>query len=176
MGYVFTREPLTTENQDKLSNACESVKEKLIIWTLLDTGLRISELTNLKDKDILWQEKALRVTQGKAGPFGGPKKRVVPLIAERSRKLLENYFADHTRWFVRRRQASEIITAVANRAKITQKVSAHILRHTYACNCLQKGISVASLSKVMGHSSMVTTNIYLQFTNVHIVEEFQRKW
>lgn len=176
MSYVFSREPLTTENQDKLSNACESVKEKLIIWTLLDTGLRISELTNLTDKDILWQEKALRVSKGKSGPYGGPRKRVVPLVAERSRRLLENYFADHTEWFVKKRQTSDIITAVANRAKITQKVSAHVLRHTYACNCLQKNISLASLSKVMGHASIAITNIYLQFTNVHINEEYQRKW
>ncbi len=43
----FAREPLTDEQADRLSNACEGSKEKLIVWTLLDTGLRVSELCSL---------------------------------------------------------------------------------------------------------------------------------
>lgn len=44
MAYQYVREPLRAEEADKLSNVCKAVEEKLIIWTLLDTGLRVSEL------------------------------------------------------------------------------------------------------------------------------------
>lgn len=176
MAYQFVREPLTTENADRLCNACETIQEKMIIWVLLDTGLRINELCLLTDKDVLWQQREIRVVHGKAGPYGGPKKRVVPMASERSRRLLEGYFSTNDKWFVKKRQAQEIITRVANRAKISQKVSAHVLRHTFACFALQDGISVASLAKVMGHNNIAVTNIYLQFTNIHITDEFERKW
>ena len=42
MPYQYVREPLTTEEADLLANACQETNEKLLIWTLLDTGLRVS--------------------------------------------------------------------------------------------------------------------------------------
>ena len=44
MAYQYVREPLRAEEADALSHACETPEEKLIIWTLIDTGLRVSEL------------------------------------------------------------------------------------------------------------------------------------
>ena len=44
----YVREPLQAEEADRLCQACESLEEKLIVWTLLDTGMRVSELCNLK--------------------------------------------------------------------------------------------------------------------------------
>ena len=57
MPYQYKREPLSDDEVNRLSNACETFDEKLIIWTLLDTGLRVSELANLKKDNILWQER-----------------------------------------------------------------------------------------------------------------------
>jgi integrase/recombinase XerD len=47
MAYQFVREPLRPEEADRLCNACKTTDEKLIVWTLLDTGLRVSELCAL---------------------------------------------------------------------------------------------------------------------------------
>jgi integrase/recombinase XerD len=44
MPYQYVREPLTALEADRLANACETPTEQLIVWTLLDTGLRVSEL------------------------------------------------------------------------------------------------------------------------------------
>ena len=52
MAYQYVREPLTDDNADQLANACHSTKEKLIIWPLLDCGLRISELCSLTPDKI----------------------------------------------------------------------------------------------------------------------------
>jgi len=90
MSYQDVREPLRAEDADKLSNACNTAEEKLIIWTLLDTGLRVSELCNLTSQNILWQQKSISIN-GKGGPHGKKsKKRVVPM-SRRIQALLEHY-------------------------------------------------------------------------------------
>ncbi|WP_255411117.1 site-specific integrase [Legionella sp. km772] len=58
--------PQKTTFCDK-TQACKTMLEKLIIWILLDTGLRVSELCSLTAQDILWQQKSLRIS-GKGGP------------------------------------------------------------------------------------------------------------
>jgi hypothetical protein len=67
MPYEYVREPLTAEDADRLTAVCETTTEQLIVWTLLDTGLRVGELCGLTSKDILWQQRQLRV-KGKGGP------------------------------------------------------------------------------------------------------------
>ena len=53
MVYQYVREPLKTEEADRLVNTCRDTKEKLVVWTLLDTGLRISELCSLTDTHVI---------------------------------------------------------------------------------------------------------------------------
>lgn len=88
----YVREPLRPEEADRLCQACKTVLEKLTIWILLDTGLRVSELCGLTPQNILWQQKTLRIS-GKGGPYDKkPKKRIVPM-SKRVQTLLEHYFA-----------------------------------------------------------------------------------
>lgn len=175
MPYQYVREPLRAEEADRLNQACTTTQEKLIVWTLLDTGLRVSELCSLTPQNILWQQKALRIT-GKGGPHGKKsKKRVVPM-SKRVQTLLEHYFAIHDKWPVGPRRVQKLIKEVANKAKITQTVTPHILRHTFATLALQKGISLAAVQKILGHDRLTTTAIYLNFTDSHVIDEFTSKW
>jgi integrase/recombinase XerD len=175
MTYQYVREPLRNEEADQLCQACETFQEKLIIWTLLDTGLRVSELCDLTPQQILWQQKSLRIT-GKGGPYGKKsKKRVVPM-SKRVQTLLEHYFAMHNQWPVGSRQVQKIVKHVANKAQLAQNVTPHILRHTFATLALQKGISLAAVQKILGHDRLTTTAIYLNLTDVHVVEEYLSKW
>lgn len=169
------REPLTTQEADAMCQACENFQEKLIIWTLLDTGLRVAELCNLTSQQIQWQQKAIRVS-GKGGSSGKlSKKRVVPL-SHRVLSLFEHYFAIHDKWPVGARQVQKIVKWVANNAKITQTVTPHVLRHTFATLALQKGISLAAVQKILGHVRLTTTSIYFNFTDIHVLDEYARKW
>jgi integrase/recombinase XerD len=175
MPYQYVREPLTAEESDRLSNACETPTERLVVWTLLDTGLRVSELCGLTAKDLLWQQRQLRI-KGKGGPHGKKTKvRVVPM-SNRVRALLEHHFALERSFPVKTRRAQDVVKAVANRAGIIKDVSPHVLRHTFATTALQKGISLPTVQKILGHDRLQTTAIYLNFTDVHIQDEFERKW
>jgi integrase/recombinase XerD len=175
MAYNFVREPLRFEDADELSHACQSTEEKLIVWTLLDTGLRVSELCNLTPQNVMWQQKSLRIN-GKGGPFGKmSKKRIVPM-SRRVQALLEPYFAINEKWFIGPRQVQKIVKEVANRARISQQVTPHVLRHTFATLALQKGISIAAVQKILGHDNLHTTAIYLNLTGHHILEEYGQKW
>ena len=90
--------------------------------------------------------------------------------------ILEHHFALEAGFPVGKRRAQDIVRDVANRAGVTKKVSPHVLRHTFATMALQKGISLATVQKILGHDRLQTTAIYLNFTDIHIQDEFQRKW
>ena len=51
----YVKEPLTADESDRLSNACETPTERLVVQTSLDTRLRVSELCDLTSKNVLWQ-------------------------------------------------------------------------------------------------------------------------
>jgi len=174
MPYQYVREPLKAEEADRLANACQGTKEKLIVWTLIDTGLRVSELCSLSPDNILWQQRSLRIN-GKGGPYGKKsKKRMVPM-SKRVQALLEPYFTLQDKWFSGERQVQKTVKKIANRAQITKTVTPHVLRHTFATLALQKGISLAAVQKMLGHDRLATTEIYLNLTESHVIEEFQNK-
>jgi integrase/recombinase XerD len=92
MPYQYKREPLLPEEATGLAQACQSVQEKLVIWTLLDTGLRVSELAGLGPAQIDWQDHRLTI-YGKGGPYGSrSKRRIIPLSA-RLQALIAHHFA-----------------------------------------------------------------------------------
>src|SRR4051812_16608191 len=111
-----------------------------------------------------------------SGPYGKKSKvRVVPM-SRRVRALLEHHFALEKAFPVKKRRAQGLVKQVANRAGLTKDVTPHVLRHTFAATALQKGISLATVQKILGHDRLQTTAIYLNFTDTHIQEEFERKW
>jgi integrase/recombinase XerD len=175
MAYQYVREPLRGDEADRLANACQTLQEKLIVWTLLDTGLRVSELCALSPDSIQWQQRQIRV-KGKGGPYGKKTKiRTVPM-SMRVRALLEPYFALNDHFPVGPRRVQKLVKEVANRAKLSRDITPHVLRHTFATLALQKGVSLAAVKKILGHDRLSTTEIYLNLTDIHIQEEYEQKW
>ena len=85
------------------------------------------------------------------------------------------HFALEKAFPVQVRRAQDLVKAVADRAGIVRDVSPHILRHTFATTALQKGISLPTVQKILGHDRLATTAIDLNFTDVPIQDEFERK-
>src|SRR6266581_3919388 len=129
MAYHYKREPLTGEEATRLANACDTYEEKLVVWTLLDTGLRVSELAGLSTKHIDWQQQRLMI-YGKGGPYGTKSKRRVIPLTPRIRPLIDGHFAIHDTIGMTPRTNQRILKRVANKARIKRPVTPHVLRHT----------------------------------------------
>jgi integrase/recombinase XerD len=170
----FVREPLNGEECDRLINTSVTFREKLIIWTLLDTGLRVSEFCSLSRNNIQWQE-GYMIIWGKGGRYGIRKKRRVVPLTPRSKQLLQLYFTTNDKIRFSVRAVQRLVKKVANRAMITKPVTPHILRHTFAVNCVKAGLSTASLRKILGHDRLQTTEIYLNICPTDALGEFFQK-
>lgn len=175
MPYQFKREPLTQDEANRLANSCQTHEEKLIIWTLLDTGLRVAEFSGLKKENLDWQTHRLMV-YGKGGPYGSQtKRRIIPLSA-RVQLLLEGHLSLHDEIKIGVRTVQRISKRVANRAAIRRLVTPHVLRHTFSVTAIQKGISLPSLQRLLGHDRLTTTEIYLNLSPEEVIREFREKW
>jgi integrase/recombinase XerD len=96
MRYQYKREPLTPDEANRLANACQTHEEKLAMWTLLDTGLRVTEPANLTKDNLDWQNHRLMI-YGKGGPYGKSSKRWVIPLSPRVQAILEGHLGLHDR-------------------------------------------------------------------------------
>jgi len=175
MPHQFKREPLMPEEANRLASACKDTREKLLVWTLLDTGLRVTELAHLKKDNIDWQGHRLMI-YGKGGPYGSKSKRRIIPLSDRIQPLIKGHFALHNTIGMTPRTIQNIVKDVANRARISRPVSPHVLRHTFAVAAVQKGISLPALQRLLGHDRLTTTEIYLNLSPEDVVREFRDKW
>lgn len=175
MPYQYKREPLTAEEANRLAGACQTHEERLIIWTLVDTGLRVSEFCRLSSSNVDWQAHRITV-YGKGGPYGSKSRRRVIPLTPRVAPLVEGHLSLNDRIGMTARTVQRVVKRVANRAHIRRKVTPHILRHTFSVTCIQKGISLPALQRLLGHDHLSTTEIYLNLSPEHVIEEFRSKW
>ena len=168
---------LDYDEQRSLIKACKDARELAIIQVLIRSGLRISELINLKNGDIF--ERSVLVRKGK-----GDKPRVSFLTAEAERALKkyknnsdnedEFLFINQYNNQISRQYIHRIIVTIAKRAGINKKVSPHTLRHTFATNMLRAGARVEDVQKMLGHSRAETTLIYMHFTNDYLHSRYDK--
>jgi integrase/recombinase XerD len=175
MPYPYKRAPLTPDEANRLISACETHPERLIVWTPLDTGLRVAELPELTRDQIDWQNHHLMI-YGKGGPYGVKSKRRIVPLADRVRPLIDGHFVIHDTIGMTSCTIHRILKRIANRACINRPVSPHVLRHTFAVAAVQKGISIPALQQLLGHDRLTTTEIYLNLSPEDVIREFKEKW
>lgn len=150
----------------QFANAIAHKLIQLVAWTLYFTGLRISECLNLQVEDVNLEEDLIHVRHGK-----GNKDRNVP-INSKLKELLEDYNANwrvaSDYFFATKISGTLSTTSVARVFRETtkslgwkKKVSAHILRHSFASKLVQNDVHLVKISKLLGHSSLKTTSIYV---------------
>lgn len=176
------RIPLDRDESVALCLACKNIRERMLIWTLLDTGLRINEYCKLEPKAINWQAHYITVlgkntSRKRLGEDGIPnpkKKRIVPMT-RRVQTILQDYFTHTSSIDMSERNANYIIKKIQKGTMITKAVSPHVLRHTFAVDCLQNGVSLPALQQLLGHEDLQTTAIYLNLSNDGAVREYLDK-
>lgn len=175
MTHQHRRGPLSVEETNRFVNGACTFQEKLVIFTLLDTGLRVAELAGLTRGSILRQERRLAI-RGFGDPCGKrSKQRVIPLTA-RVRCMLEHHFSTKDTFGMSERTIQRLVRKVAKQAGITKPVSPYILRHTFGATCIRKGMSIVTVSKILGHKRLETTMIHLNLLPEDIMKDFEEKW
>lgn len=145
----------------------DNKRNYLILLTLFRTGIRNSELINLKKRDIKTDE--ITVRQGK-----GHKDRVVPLDKHTS-DLLQFHsgkLALDDKLFP---LTSAQIRNIAHKYQPEgETVKPHMLRHSFAVHCLKSGMNLRTLQKILGHTDLTTTAVYLDLVVEDIKEDYQK--
>ena len=146
------------------------LKHRIILATLYTTGLRATELCQLRGTDIDSERMVVVVHQGK-----GKKDRQVPLspdLLPKLRRYWKLYGLES--WLFPGRRVSEPLTrhgvhhicAQAGKdAKLKKAIYPHLLRHTYATHLLEAGMDLRSIQLLLGHASLSSTSIYLHVAN-----------
>lgn len=153
---------------DAIKTACKSKLERAMIEFLLSTGLRCEELCNLKWDDINFDTRDVYVIEGKGG-----KNRVTMMDDVASKYLLEyrdgldfkNEYVFAVKYgnIVKQRTTDSVwrkLKAVAERAGI-EEANPHKFRHTFATTLYRRGLDVRMIQKLLGHSNIATTMIYI---------------
>jgi integrase/recombinase XerD len=170
-----SRSVLSPSEVGQALNAARTARTAAMASVLYGAGLRISELCALRVEDIDSKRHVIRIRQGKGG-----KSRQVMLSA----RLLH---ALRTYWKTRRHNASpylfpgpaggpitrntvsKILVKLGNDAGLAKRLTAHVLRHSFATHLVENGCDVRTLQLLLGHSRINTTAIYLQLSNSHLI-------
>ena len=161
---------LSQEEVSRLINALPNLKHYTLLHLAYATGLRRSEILDLKLTDIDSSRHIIRVVAGK-----GNKSREVPLSDSLLNLLRKYYRQYHPKVYLFESfregipySAVSILNVVKHAAKeagITKTVYPHILRHSFATHMLERGVNLKRLQMMMGHMSMKTTSIYLHLAH-----------
>jgi integrase/recombinase XerD len=165
---------LSAEEVASILDQTANLKHWTLIATLYATGLRVSEVRQLKVSDVDSQRMLIRVRQGK-----GQVSRDVALSAsllERLRvywrrvKPQEWLFPSGQRPGVPLddRTIRLICRNAARRAGISKRVSPHVFRHSYATHLLEAGADLRTIQVLLGHASIQTTARYLRVSTAHL--------
>src|SRR3989338_5243481 len=162
---------LTMGEIKRLIEVTKNIKHRLIIKLLYGCGLRVSEVINLKKEDVDFNEGLIKIKLAK-----GRKDRFVNIPAS-LKKELESYcslnneevlFPSSRGGKLTTATIRKIIKSSRRKAGIKKDIHPHSLRHSFATHLLEQGTDLRIIQKLLGHSSIKTTQIYTQISQASI--------
>jgi len=151
----------------RLIDVVKNKKHKLIIKLLYSSGLRLSELINLKVGDIELEEKIGWVRSGKGKKdrlFIISDKIVDDLKGQMKRKDGAQFLFEGWDGAMSARGIQKIVSITAKKAEINKPVHVHTLRHSFATHLLESGEDIRKIQELLGHASLNTTQLYTHLT------------
>lgn len=157
---------LSINEVSRLIDSAGLLKYKVMFLFVYATGLRLGEVSNVRIKDIDSDRLQIKVVKGK-----GKKDRLVDVPIELIEVLREYYriyrpvdllfFGANPQEVMKNRTVQQAVKSAAKKAGILKDVSPHTLRHCYATHHMENGTSVVYIQKMLGHTALKTTAIYL---------------
>ncbi len=162
------------------------IRDRALLETLYATGIRVSELINLKFSDLHEELKLLKVL-GK-----GSKERLIPIsdvaiswiksyqekvrdpLLLKSGKYTDTIFLNNRGGTLTRQAVWQIIKHYCQMAGIKKNVTPHTLRHTFATHLLENGADLRVVQEILGHSDISTTQIYTNLSQQHILQVYAK--
>jgi len=148
-----------------------NINHRLIIQTAYSSGLRASEIINLKWQDIDFDRNIIHVKRAK-----GKKDRIV-MLSEKVKEGLkaipkksDYVFITNRNGKYSQRAIQKIIENAAKRAGIKKKITPHTLRHSFATHLLESGTDISHIKELLGHANISTTNIYTKVSRNRIAK------
>lgn len=164
-------EVLSTKEVESIFESIENDKHRTLLMTKYASGLRVSEVTQLRIKDIDSQRMMIRVNQGKG------KKDRYTVLSERLLTELKRYYVKYRpqQWFFFGNEITKpMSTSAAQQVYYKAKKAAGITKgggiHCFATHMLEAGIDLRTLQIIMGHASLSSTAMYLHITMKHIAK------
>lgn len=178
---------LSPDEVDKLLNIeltdAFSYRNKAMIELMYSSGLRVSELVDLKLQDIDLSQDIVRI-------FGkGSKERIIP-IGDYAKEYLEIYINEYRNSMFKngineyvflnnhgnkmtRQGFFKIIKKISNEVGIKKEISPHTLRHSFASHMLKYGADLRTIQELLGHSDISTTQVYTHITNEELKNNYK---
>jgi len=161
---------LTKNEIQQLFKATKTLKSNLILQLLYSSGLRVSEIVNLKPIDLDFNENIGWVRGGK-----GKKDRMF-IISKKLSKKLEKFLKKHPDYNylfsktnpLTTRNIQKIVQLTSKKAGIEKSVHPHTLRHSFATHLLENGVDIRKIQVLLGHSSLTTTQIYAHVSSAEL--------
>ena len=166
-----------------LSHA-QGYRNLTILETLYGSGLRVSELINLKISDLHFDENLLLIT-GKGNkqrlvPLGGVCKQKLKVYLEEVRihvpvkkEYQDIVFLNQHGRRLTRAMIFTIVRQTAANAGMEKKISPHTFRHSFATHLLENGADLRSIQLMMGHENITTTEVYMHLDTEHLSKSLQ---
>ncbi len=181
----FVKEPemVTVLDQQQFEDTHEGWRERMVLELLYGTGIRLSELVNLKENQINLQERTIKVL-GKRN-----KERVIP-FSDSLVSIINGYRKARNKQVAARDHGCFVVSDTGGKCyamliyrivkkhlgKFTsvEKRSPHVLRHSYATHLLNKGAEINAVKDLLGHSSLAATQVYTHNSTERLKKVFDQ--
>lgn len=177
LGHLYPKRPekklpnyLNKNEVKRLFDACENIKHRGLIGLLYGSGLKLSELLHLSIHDIDFKGNVIHIRVRKSNKYRKA------LLGDRLRIDLKKYFLQYKPQkylfegqdgnLYSERSVQQVVKQLAFKAGITQKVTPHILRHSFATHLLESGTDIRSIQELLGHEYIKTTEIYTHIPEI----------
>lgn len=161
----------------------KQIRDKAMLELLYATGIRVSELINLKVSDINLQMGYIEfkdTAKGRVIPFGHEAKNaLLKYITDTRDVMVDNkdsdiLFANCQGDTMSRQGFWKIIKYYAKKAGIESDITPHTLRHSFAAHLVENGADLKSVQEMLGHSDISTTQVYANLSHKHLREVYDK--